>query len=188
VPARSLQELIAHARANPGRVRYGTAGRGTVGHLCGVWLSNRAGIELLHVPYNGAGEAIQAALSGETQVFFGPEAAEHILGGTLTGLGVMGSARWDALPQIPSTVEAGIPGWAPRSWHTVTIHTRAPDAIKQSLATWLNEALALPDVTERLRRFGLIPGIEDMAAMRRRADDDYTEFRALLTEAGLVRG
>ncbi len=186
VPAKTLKELIAYAKANPGKLAYGTAGRGTVGHLCGIWLANRAGIDLLHIPYNGAGEALQAAVSGETQLFFGPEAAEQILGNKLTGLGVMGAKRWDGLPMLPSTVEAGIPGWAPRSWHTVSIHTKAPDDVKRSLATWLNEALALPDVKERLVRFGLIPGIEDMAAMRKRADDDNSEFLVLLTEAGLA--
>lgn len=185
-PAKTLQELIAYAKANPGKIAYGTSGRGTVGHLCGVWLANRAGINILHIPYNGAGEALQATLSGETQLFFGPEAAEHILGGTLTGLGVMGAARWDALPKLPSTVESGIPGWAPRSWHTVSIHTKAPDEVKRSLAALLNEILATAEVKERLIRFGLIPGIEDMPAMRKRADDDYAEFRTLLTEAGLA--
>lgn len=183
---KTLQELIAHAKANPGAVAYGTSGRGTVGHLSGVWLAKRAGLNLLHIPYNGAGEALQSCLSGETQLFFGPEAAEQILAGKLVGLGVLGSQRWSALPDLPSTTEAGLSGWAPRSWHTVTIHSKAPEPIKQQLAKWLNETLATPEVKERLIRFGLIPGIEDMASMRKRADDDYTEFRTLLTEAGLA--
>jgi tripartite-type tricarboxylate transporter receptor subunit TctC len=186
LPVKTLPELIAYAKANPGKLAYGTSGRGTVGHLCGVWLAKRAGIDILHVPYNGAGEALQSTMSGETQIFFGPEAAEQIMSNTLTGLGVMGSERWSALPDLPTTVEAGIPGWAPRSWHTISIHAKAPDAIKTALAAWLNEALSTPEVKDRLVKFGLIPGIEDMAAMRKRADDDYTEFRALLTEAGLV--
>ncbi|MCA0423442.1 MAG: tripartite tricarboxylate transporter substrate binding protein, partial [Proteobacteria bacterium] len=107
--AKTLQEVIAKAKAAPGKIAYGTAGRGTIGHLCGIWLAKRAGIELLHIPYNGAGEALQSALSGETQMFFGPEAAEHILAGKLAGLGVMGSQRWTTtLPDVPTTVEAGI--------------------------------------------------------------------------------
>lgn len=186
VPAKSLQELIAFAKKNPGKIAYGTSGRGTVGHLCGVWLANRAKIDILHIPYNGAGEAIQSTMSGETQLFFGPEAAEQILGGTLTGLGVMGGERWSAMPNLPSTVESGIPGWAPRSWHTVSIHTKAPEDVKKTLAGMLNEILATPELKDRLLRFGLIPGIEDLASMRKRADDDYAEFRVLLTDAGLV--
>jgi len=184
----TLQAVIAHAKANPGKVAFGTAGRGTVGHLCGIWLARRAGINILHIPYNGAGEALQACLSGETQMFFGPEAAEHILAGKLRGLGVMGDKRWTTrLPDVPTTVESGIAGWAPRSWHTVTIHSKAPDAIKTRLAAILNEILAMPDVKERLIRFGLIPGIESLVDMRKRADDDATEFGTILREAGLAR-
>lgn len=184
---KTLQELIAKAKATPGKIAYATAGRGTVGHLCGIWLTKRAGIDMLHIPYNGAGEALQSCLSGEAQVFFGPEAAEHVLAGKLLGLGVMGSQRWTStLPNVPTTVEAGIPGWAPRSWHTVTIHSKAPDAMKENWAKLLNEILATPDVKDRLVKFGLIPGTETLAGMRKRADDDNAEFGILLQEAGLV--
>lgn len=184
---KTLQELIAKAKAAPGKIAYGTAGRGTVGHLCGIWLAKRAGLNLLHIPYNGAGEALQSTLSGETQLFFGPEAAEHVLAGKLVGLGVMGNQRWTStLPNVPSTVEAGIPGWAPRSWHTVTIHSAAPDAMKQNWAKLLNEILATPDVADRLVKFGLIPGTETLEGMRKRADDDFAEFGTLLQEAGLA--
>jgi tripartite-type tricarboxylate transporter receptor subunit TctC len=186
VPAKSLQEFITHAKANPGKVAYGTAGRGTVGHLCGMWLARRAGIDILHISYHGAGEAIQACLSNEVQLFFGPEAAEFILAGKLKGLALMGDQRWSTLPDLPGTVEAGLPGWAPRSWHTVTIHSKAPDAVKVQLAKMLNEILTQPDVKERLIRFGLIPGIEDLASMRKRADDDAAEFGGIIVEAGLA--
>lgn len=187
LPVTTLPELIAMAKASPGKIAYGTSGRGTIGHLCGVWLSKRAAIDILHIPYNGAGEALQACLSGETQVFFGPEAAEHILAGKLKGLGVMGDKRWTStLPDVPTTVEAGIAGWAPRSWHTVSIHSKAPEAIKQQLAMLLNEVLGQTDVRERLVSFGLIPGIETIAGMRKRADDDEAEFAPLLQEAGLA--
>ncbi|MBL8698219.1 MAG: tripartite tricarboxylate transporter substrate binding protein [Alphaproteobacteria bacterium] len=186
VQAKTLPELIAFAKANPGKIAYSTAGRGTVGHLCGMWLARRGAIDILHVPYNGAGEAIQACLSGETQLFFGPEAAEYILAGKLRGLALMGDKRWDTLPDLPGTVEAGIPGWAPRSWHTVTIHSKAPEPIKRQVAKLLNDILSLPDVRERLVRFGLIPGIEDLAAMRKRADDDFAEFGGLIVDAGMA--
>lgn len=188
VGVKTLQELIAKAKAAPGKLAFATAGRGTVGHLCGIWLTKRAGIDMLHIPYNGAGEALRAVLSGEAQVFFGPEAAEHVLAGTLTGLGVMGSQRWTAtLPDVPTTVEAGIPGWAPRSWHTVTIHSGAPDAMKQNWAKLLNDILAAPDVRDRLIKFGLIPGTETLEGMRKRANDDFAEFGTLLAEAGLKK-
>lgn len=186
VPAKSLEEFVALAKKNPGKFAYGTSGHGTVGHLCGIWLAKRAGIEILHVPYRGASQALQSTLAGETQLFFGPEAAEQISGKVLTGLGVMGSERWSAMPDLPTTAESGLAGWAPRSWHTVVIHSKAPEEIRLKLAKMLNDILAMPEVKQRLIMFGLIPGFEDLAGMRKRADDDYAEFRVLLVEAGLA--
>jgi tripartite-type tricarboxylate transporter receptor subunit TctC len=185
IPAKTLQEFIAYAKANPGKIAYGTAGKGSVGHLCGEWLSRKAGIDLLHIPYNGTPQAMQAALSNEVQLVFGPESSELILSGKLTGLGVMGSQRWGKLPNLPSTVEAGIPGWAPRSWICVSIHTKAPNAVKTKLNKMLNEILQMPDVKERLASLGLITGIEDLATVRKRADADFAEFGKLIADAGL---
>ncbi|WP_293868200.1 tripartite tricarboxylate transporter substrate binding protein [uncultured Alsobacter sp.] len=186
VGVKTLQELFAYAKKNPGKLAYATSGRGTVGHLSGVWIANRGGVDLLHIPYNGAGEALQACLSGEAQLFIGPEAAEHILAGKLIGLGTMGDKRWSGLPDVPSTVEAGVPGWAPRSWHTITVHSKVPDPVKQQLATAVNKILASDDVKDRLVKFGLIPGIVDLAGMRKRADDDLVEFGVLIKDAGLA--
>jgi tripartite-type tricarboxylate transporter receptor subunit TctC len=76
---------------------FGTSGKGTVGHLSGEWLKKRAGVELLHIPYNGTPAALQAVLSDEAQVMFGPESAEHIAAGTLKGIAVLGDKRWDKL-------------------------------------------------------------------------------------------
>lgn len=186
VAANTLQELITFAKANPGALSYGTSGKGTIGHLSGVWLSNKAGIELLHIPYNGAPAALQAALANEAQIFIGPEAAEHITAGTLKGIAVLGDTRWKQLPNIPTTVESGIVGWAPRSWHTVSIQTKAPEEIKTRLNGLINSILEQPDVRERITGFGLIPGIETLDQVRKRAADDYEQFGILIRDAGLA--
>lgn len=183
---KSLADLVSYAKEKPEGLAYGTAGKGTVGHLCGVWLQNAAGIKLLHIPYEGGTAALQACLSGETQIFFGPEAAEPILAGQLVGLGVMGAQRWDKLPEIQTTVEAGFEGWAPRSWHTVTILSAVPDPIKEKLAAMLGEILADPSVEERIRGMGLIPGKLTMAELRQRATDDFNQFGGLLKSAGII--
>jgi len=187
VPAKTLQELISYAKKNPGKLAYGTAGKGTVGHMCGVWLSAKAGIELVHIPYKGTPAAMQACLSNEVQMMFGPESAEHILVGKLTGLALMGDKRWDNLPNLPTTVESGIPGWAPRSWHTVTMLSKTLDDIIKSFAAMLNEFLQMPDVKKRVAAVGVIPGIEDLAGMRKRADDDFEGFGKIIREAGLAQ-
>jgi tripartite-type tricarboxylate transporter receptor subunit TctC len=186
VAANTLGELIAYAKANPGALAYGTSGKGTVGHLSGVWLSNKGGIELLHIPYNGAPAALQAVLANEAQIFIGPEAAEHIASGTLKGIAVLGDTRWQQLPDLPTTAEAGISGWAPRSWHTVSIQAKAPDAVKTRLNSLINSILEQPDVRQRVTSFGLIPGIETLEQVRQRAKDDNEQFGILIRDAGLA--
>lgn len=188
VPASTLPELIAYAKQNPGALSYGTAGKGTVGHLSGEWLQKKAGIQLLHIPYNGTPAALQAALSNEAQIVFGPESAEHIAAGTLKGIAVLGSQRWGKLPDLPTTAEAGIDGWAPRSWHTVSIQASAPDEVKQTLNKLINGILEQADVREKIIGFGLIPGIETLEQVHQRALDDNQQFGQLIREAGLAVG
>jgi tripartite-type tricarboxylate transporter receptor subunit TctC len=185
VPAPTLPELIAYAKANPGALSFGTAGKGTVGHLSGEWLKKRAGIDLLHIPYNGTPAALQAVLAGEAQVIFGPESAEHIAAGTLKGIAVLGDTRWDKLADLQTTAEAGIDGWAPRSWHTVSIQGSAPEEIKQQLNKTINSILEQPDVREKIIAFGLIPGIATLEEVKQRALDDNKQFGELIREAGL---
>ncbi|HEY0120284.1 MAG TPA: tripartite tricarboxylate transporter substrate binding protein [Rhizobium sp.] len=186
VPANNLAELITYAKANPGALSYGTSGKGTVGHLSGEWLQKKAGIELLHIPYNGTPAALQATLSNEAQIVFGPESAEHIAAGTLKGIAVLGEKRWQKLPDLPTTVEAGIQGWAPRSWHTVSIQAAAPDDVKRKLSMLINGILEQPDVKERIVGFGLIPAIASYDDVQKRAEEDYEQFGALIRDAGLA--
>lgn len=186
VPASNLPELIAYAKANPGALSFGTAGKGTVGHLSGEWLQKKAGIELLHIPYNGTPAALQAVLANEAQILFGPESAEHIAAGTLRGIAVIGDVRWEKLPDVPTTAEAGLDGWAPRSWHTVSVQAAVPEDIKNRLNSLINSILEQPDVKEKVVGFGLIPGFASLADVRKRAQDDYEQFGALIRDAGLA--
>ncbi|EUC00021.1 hypothetical protein PMI07_006301 [Rhizobium sp. CF080] len=185
VPAKTLKELIDYAKKNPGKLSYGSSGRGTVGHLCGEWLKAKAGADMLHIPYNGTPEAMQACISGEVQIMFGPESAPQIQAGALKGIAIMGDQRWSVMPDLPTTVESGIPGWAPRSWHTVTVLSKTPDDIKKKLSDTINGFLKTDEVKKKIVNFGLIGGIEDLAGVRKRANDDAAEFGKLIAEAGI---
>lgn len=187
VPVKTLPELISYAKKNPGKLAYGSAGKGTVGHMCGVWLTATTGIDLVHIPYKGTPAAMQACLSNEVQVVFGPESSEFILTGKMKGLAILGNKHWDTLPDLPTTVEAGLTGWAPRSWHAVTMLSKVPDDIKQTCATMLNGFLQVPDVKKRVAALGLIPGIENMADLRKRANDDAEGFGKIIQSAGLAK-
>lgn len=186
VEAKTLPELIAYAKENPGKLAYATAGKGTVGHLCGEWLQRAAGIELLHIPYSGAAPGFQAALSGEAQIVFGPEAAEYIDAGSLRGLAIIGQERWERLPDLPTVGENGLTGWTPRSWHTVATHAATPENVKDDLAKLLNAALADPEVAAKIKQFGIIPAIETREQVQQRAIEDNKQFGRLITEIGLA--
>lgn len=187
VPVETLPDLIAYAKENPNKLAFGSAGKGTVGHMCGVWLQDKAGIELVHIPYKGTPAAMQAGVSDEVQVVFGPESAELILSGKMKGLAIMGDMRWDNLPDLPTTSEVGLDGWAPRSWHTVIMPSGTPDEVKQDMAALLNGILETPDVQKRIAGLGLIPSTLSMEELRAAADADKQGFGKIIEDAGLAQ-
>ena len=122
VPAKTVKELIALARQQPGKIRYGTAGVGNGQHLAGALFAEKAGVDMLHVPYKGGGPAVIAVLGGEVQVHYPAPAVgiPHIKAGRLIGLGFTGKTRLTALPEVPTIAEAGVPGYyADAGWHGV---------------------------------------------------------------------
>src|SRR5258708_38307077 len=119
-PARTLSELIAYAKANPGKVDMGSAGNGSVGHLAGELLNMMTGIDLVHVPYRGNGPALQALLSGEVQIVLPtpPSSIEFIRTGKLRGLATTGATRAAALPDMPTVAEF-VPGYETSAWYGI---------------------------------------------------------------------
>jgi tripartite-type tricarboxylate transporter receptor subunit TctC len=187
VPVKTMQEFVAYAKAHPGKIAYASAGKGGAGHMCGEWLSRKAGIELVHIPYNGAPQAMQATIANEAQLVFGPESYEFIVSKKLTGLALLtNQKRWFKLPDLPTSTESGLPGWAPRSWHTVIVLSKTPDPIKARMFEIIGKILQMPDIKEKIATLGLMPANEDMATLRQRADSDIAEYGVLIKEAGLA--
>lgn len=184
VGAKSIAELIKAVKEDGKQLSFGTAGKGTVGHLCGEWFATSAGIELLHVPYKGATEALQACLANEVQLFFGPEVIEPIKAGSLDAIGVIGDARAIALPELQTTSEFGITGWAPRSWHTVTLLATVPEDIRAKWVEMLDGILATPEVIDKIKMLGLYPQRLTPEEVRTLADDDFIQFGEMLKKFG----
>ena len=117
--ARNLQELIEYARANPGKVSFGSAGLGASNHLAGELLAKRAGLQLLHVPYKGNSQAMVGLLSGDTTMQFAgtTDVMEHIKAGTVRPLGITSLSRLRVLPEVPTLSESGLPNFAVGAWH-----------------------------------------------------------------------
>ena len=159
LPASSVKELLALARAKPAEINYASSGVGTANHLAAELLSSMANVKLTHVPYKGSGAALPALIGGEVKVGFGPllPAIPHVKAGRLKALGVSGLKRSPAAPEIPTIAEQGLPGFQVDSWYGVFVPAKTPAAIVARLNKELNFVLALPEVKERLSRDGVEP-------------------------------
>ncbi|WP_426955711.1 Bug family tripartite tricarboxylate transporter substrate binding protein [Muricoccus radiodurans] len=188
VPARNLSELVAHARANPGKLNFGTSGQGSLAQLCGEYLKKRTGIDIVHVPYRGGSAAVQACIANEVQIIFGAESAEAVGRGDLRGVAVLGSERWDKMPDVPTTEEAGLPGWALRSWHGIAVPAGTPPEVCERLNHLVNEMGAMPAIVARFGLLGFRPQPQTLAELEARRRADHAAFSSLIRDAGLTRG
>jgi len=161
VPARSAKELIALARSQPGKLTYGTTGVGTPHHLSMEMLRSATGIDVVQVPYKGAGALVPALVSGEITMTIGALSSllPHIRAGRVRALGTAAAARTPALPDVPSIAEAaGLPGYDMVSWFGVLAPAGTPGPIIARLNTEINRIIQNPQVAkERLAPVGLEP-------------------------------
>ena len=159
VPATTLAEFIAYARANPGKLNFGSGGLGTSNHLAGELFNLRTGAGLIHVPYKGVNLAMNGVLAGEVHlVFIGvPVPAPHIKAGRLRGLAVLGRERSPLIPEVPTAAEAGLPDFDVTTWYGVLAPAGTPRPIIQRLNTELTKMMRAPDIKERLAGMGTDP-------------------------------
>jgi tripartite-type tricarboxylate transporter receptor subunit TctC len=159
-PARTVKELIALAKKQPGQVRYSSAGVANGQHLTGELLASKAGIELLHVPYKGGGPAVTAVLGGEVQLHFPAPAVgiPHVKAGRLRAIGFTGAKRLTALPDVPTVGEAALPGFvADAGWHGVFAPAKTPPAIVKKVQEAISRALKVPRVRDHFLNGGYEP-------------------------------
>jgi tripartite-type tricarboxylate transporter receptor subunit TctC len=153
----SLKAFVAYAKSRPGQINYSTAGSGSPSHLAAELFKQAAGINLVHVAYNGGAPAATAVMSGEAQLFVGsvPVTLPHVRAGRLLALGVTGSKRSAIAAEIPTIAEAGYPGFEVSAWYGVLVPARTPNAIIARLNAEILKLLRLPDAIEQMRRQGL---------------------------------
>jgi tripartite-type tricarboxylate transporter receptor subunit TctC len=159
LPFKSVAELVAHARANPGKLDYGSAGTGTVPHLAGELLKSAAGIDLVHVPYRGGALSIADVIGGNVQMTF--EASSpllpHIRDGRLRALAVMSKARIPDLPGVPSAAESGYPSLVVTTWTGLFAPAGTDSTIVGKLNAALNDGLRSPALQSALAKVGNVP-------------------------------
>jgi tripartite-type tricarboxylate transporter receptor subunit TctC len=169
---KTVQELIAQARANPGKLNFGSAGFGNLTHLSGELLKLRSGIDIFHIPYKGAPEAQTALLAGQIQLMFGEVAGllPMVRAGRLRALGVASETRNALAPELPTLIEAGLPDFVALTFTGIVAPAATPPAIVAKLNGAINKALAEPEVRTALVRLG--------AEVRPGAPADFAAFLA----------
>lgn len=156
VPANSVKELIALARARPDALKYASGGNGTPPHMAGAIFASMTGVKLLHVPYKGGGPAIAGLIGGETNMMFDTAASilPHVRGGKLKALAIARAARLAEYPALQTFGEAGVPGYEVNAWYSMHAIAGTPKPIIARWNSELRRILKLPDIQERLRVLG----------------------------------
>jgi len=187
VPVKTVPELIAYAKAHPG-LTYATAGAGTSMHLAGAMFSQMTQTGLVHVPYKGSSPAINDMLGGHVQVMFDnlPASLPHIQAGKLRALAVAGKSRAPSLPNVPTLAEAGLPGYAVDPWFGVYGPAGMPAAVVQALNAAFVEALARPDVREKLGVAGFSPKGSSAAELQALTLSEYERFGKVARSANIT--
>jgi tripartite-type tricarboxylate transporter receptor subunit TctC len=159
VPANSVQELIAHAKKNPGKLNYASAGSGTGGHVAAELFKSLTGIEAQHVPYKGATPAVTDLIGGRVDFFFDgmPSALPHVQSGRLRVLAITTKTRSATIPNVPTVAEAGVPGFEVSLWLGFMAPAGTPADIVNKLNKEINDAVASAPVRERFAKLGLEP-------------------------------
>lgn len=159
VPANSVRELIDYAKANPGKLNFASGGTGAATHLVGELFKSAAGVDLVHVPYKGGGQAMQDLLSGEVSMMFGQivTVISQIQAGQLRPLGVTSARPSSALPGVPTIAESGVPGFEALSWSGIVVPAATPQPIIDRLNRETNAVLQEPEIRTRFAEVGAEP-------------------------------
>lgn len=159
IPIRTVKDLVALAKAQPGKLNYGSSGAGSINHLKGELLQVMAGIRLEHVPFKGVGPAITAVMGGEIELVFASTTAlgQHIKAGKLRGIGVTGAKRYSLLPEVPTISESGVKGYDVTGWYALFAPAGLPADIVRRLHTETVRALNNQDAKGKLEVTGNEP-------------------------------
>jgi len=186
LPANSVKELIALARARPGQLSFGSAGIGSPNHLSLELFQAMAGVRMVHVPYKGSGQLVGDLLAGQVQLAsMGlPVAVPHVQSGKLRAIAVTGAARSPLLPEVPTVSEAGLPGFEVTSWYGVFGPAGLPADIVVKLNFEIGSAVMAPDVKERLAALGAEPSVKAPDQFARYVRQEITKWAKVVKDSG----
>jgi tripartite-type tricarboxylate transporter receptor subunit TctC len=188
VPAPSAKELIALARAQPGKVSYSSSGSGGSMHLAGALFENATGTQMLHVPYKGGGPAIADLIAGHVNASFATilESSGHIKSGRLRALAVTGLARSPILPEVPTLAETVLPGFNSSSWIGLLAPAGTPQAIVDKIAADVREVMQIPELRQQFVDQGAVPVGSTPAQFQSLIDSDRTRYARIIREKNIA--
>ena len=186
VPAKTLKELIAYAKANPGKLNFGSSGSNTLQHFAGELFNHMAGVKNVHVPYKGTAAVIPAMLSGEVQLGFGSliGTRSQIQAGRLRGIAITAAKRSPSI-DLPTVAESGVPGYEVDQWYGVITSSQVPKPIVRKLNAGIVEALRQPDVATRLAADGSTPIGSSPEQFNAHIKSEIAKWQRLVKEANL---
>ena len=188
VPASNVKELIEHARRNPGKLSYGSSGTGAASHLSAELFKSLAGIDMLHVPYKGTGQAVTDLLAGQIDVMFAPAQTvmAHVQAGRLKALAVTSARRSATLPDLSTAAEAGLPGYEAIGWFGLLAPVKTPADLVTRISADANKVLADPEVKQKMLALGAEPSGGTPAEFARYIRDDQAKWSKLMKERGIT--
>lgn len=186
--ASTVAELVALARAEPGKLAYGSTGGGAASHLATELFKAMTGTDMLHVPYKGIGNALNDLLGGQVQLMIAPAQAviAHVRSGKLRALGTTGASRSPAAPELPTLAEAGVKGYEATGWFGLMARSGTPPAVIARLNRTVNEILVMPQVKERLLDLGAEPAQLSPEGFLEFVRKDNAKWARLIKERAIV--
>jgi tripartite-type tricarboxylate transporter receptor subunit TctC len=187
LPVKSVRELLAYAKANPGKLNMANAGSASQSHLACVLFTHMAGIDVVHVPYKGGGASVTALIGNESQVTITPAPAVlgHVRGGRLRALGTAGTKRSPLTPDLPTITESGVPGYLSSGWMGLMAPARTPKPILDKLHSTLVKVVEASTTRELFERQGADPVTSTPAEFKKFVAEEYARFSQAIKLANL---
>ncbi|MGA0569590.1 Bug family tripartite tricarboxylate transporter substrate binding protein [Variovorax sp. VNK109] len=187
LPVNNIKELIALARAQPGKLTIASSGAGATSHLAAELFKYETKTDILHVPYRGQAQGVTDVLGGQVDMIFssfGP-VMQHIKSGRLKALGVSVPRRYPSLPEVPTIAESGVPGFDFSVWTGIAVPAHTPKEVREQINAAVTKALDAPEVRTRFETLGFVPGDGNPETLRKKIASDSTKWRQVITAARL---
>jgi tripartite-type tricarboxylate transporter receptor subunit TctC len=188
VPAANIRELIALAKSQPGKLSFASSGTGAASHLSAELFKSMAGVDLLHVPYKGTGQAVTDLVAGHVNLMFAPAQTvmPYVREGRLRALALTGSKRSETLPDLPTVAESGLPGYEAVGWFGLLVPAATPQATVTKISADANRVLAEREVREKMLGLGADPSGDTPEEFARFIRNDQAKWSKLMKEAGIA--